>query len=83
MKVKDAIALLQDMPQDADLIASTDGLAAKLPTGAMRSDEVRKTLLGGFSAQELKSEEYELFLYEKENLVILSLVLSSKGTSVV
>lgn len=78
MKVSDAIKLLQSMPQDANLVASTDGSSPNGP-GSFRFDAATLPMIAGFSADELRKEEYEFLLFEKEKIVVLCLTVNPLG----
>jgi hypothetical protein len=77
MLVKDAITLLQSLPQDAVLVAHTEGMSAEVGKGILRpgAHTVEEgALIAGFTAKELKREKYEFFLFEKSNVVVYGLV---------
>lgn len=83
MKVRDAIKILETLPQDAHLVASTE-MQKTHGQGIFRegAPPEAEMLVDGFSAEELKKEDYEFFFFEKEGLVVLGIVRNSSGQTV-
>jgi hypothetical protein len=83
MLVRDAIQILQGLPQDAVLVANSGPMVPEIGKGSFRPGALtlaEGALVDGFSAEELKREEHEFFVFERSNLVILGLVRNSEGT---
>lgn len=83
MLVRDAITLLQLMPQDAVLVGTDGPVTPRDNKGSARLgvQEVHP-VLNGFSAPELKKEEWDLFLLKDSNIVILAMTRNSQGREI-
>jgi hypothetical protein len=83
MLVRDAITLLKLMPQDAVLVGTDGPVTPKAPKGELREGpkEVHP-VLNGFSAYDLKREEWDLFLLKDSNIVILAMTRNSRGQEI-
>lgn len=80
MRVGDAMELLSLMPQDAVLVGTDGPIKATDDAGRARLGvKVVDPVLNGFSAEELRREEWDLFFLEKENVVILAMTRNSQG----
>lgn len=84
MKVSEAIELLKLMPQDATLVGTdgpiqqTDNPASARLTGI----KIAEPVLDGFSAEEVKREEWDLFLLPQHDIVVLAMLTNSRGRAV-
>lgn len=84
MNVRDLIAHLQGLPQDAHVVVSENGLNKHLGKGIWRphAAPASEALLDGFTAEELRREEIGLAFYETTNLVAIHLTTASDGRQV-
>jgi hypothetical protein len=80
MTVAEAIQLLSLMPQDAKLVGTDGPITPRDDRGSARlSVQQVNPILSGFNAEELRSEEWDLFTYEEEKLVVLAMTRNSLG----
>lgn len=83
MKVKDAIALLQTLPPDADLIPTSDPIEKTKPTeSAFVNPTHGKPFLTGLSLEEIRKEIHDIVFFEKDNVAIFGIVVSSEGNNI-
>lgn len=82
MKVSALVAQLLLMPQDADVTVTDNPYMASAPKGMARDGQTAdksKHLLDGYTASELRGEQYESLFFESENMVVVAMVQNSKG----
>lgn len=82
MKVSQLVAQLLLMPQDADVALTGNPYAPRSDLMTARPEEVPDTslhLLEGFTPDELRTEQYEALLFERQNFVVVALSRSASG----
>lgn len=78
MQVRQLIALLKDMPAEAHVTVCSDPLSYK-PNFAPR----QKTVVAcGLSADELRVEQVEPFLFEENKIVVIAMVTNANGVEI-
>jgi hypothetical protein len=84
MNVKQLVDMLSSIPGDAHVVATSDPMRKDLGPWVVREGEgpEENFLFHGFSAEELRMEEFEVFFFDKANIVCIGLVRNSKGEEV-
>lgn len=80
MKVSEAIELLKLLPSDSVLVGTDGPLRRYADKGEYRPGiHTTDAVLAGFSAEEVRAEEFEFFLLEDSGIVVLAMTRNSAG----